>query len=231
MNNCFIVNFGLWQEKLVFLAKFLARLSKALFTYPEEQLQSNIFERNSWKFEQFRITFEVFGTIAENLFQGWKNSNRCPGNRFWEKKHFQKRRIRYFIQFWAIFLILAKSFTRFAKAAIYVSVEVSGEKILEVYIIFHTFFGLWSKKRLVGTIFHGLSQLQSARPEAFFEEKSFSFKKKSYICSSVLEFEQFFCRLTKKVGVSKKQPINTEKTIRRKKLWKSWFFESFSDFE
>ena len=95
-----------------------------------------------------------------------------------KKKHFQKRRIRYFIQFWAIFLILAKSFTRFAKAAIYVSVEVSGEKILEVYKIFHTFFGLWSKKRLVGTIFLGLSQLQSARPEAFFEEKSFSFKKK-----------------------------------------------------
>ena len=92
MNNCFIVIFGLWQEKLVFLAKFLARLSKALFTYPEEHLQSNIFERNSWKFEQFRITFEVFGTIAENLFQGWKNSNRCPGNRFWEKKTFSKEK-------------------------------------------------------------------------------------------------------------------------------------------
>ena len=139
------------------------------------------------------------------------------GEPFLEKKHCQKRKLRYFIQFLAFFLNLAKSFARFAKPAIYVSVEVFGEKIFEIYINFHTFFGLWSKKLLVGTNFHGLSQLQSARPEAFFEEKSFSFKK-SYICSSVLEFEQFFCRSTKKVGVSEKQPFNTEKTIRRKKL-------------
>ena len=100
------------------------------------------------------------------------------GEPFLGKKHFQKRKIRYFIQVWAIFLIRAISFARFAKAAIYVSVEVFGEKIFEVYIIFHTFFGFWSKKQLVGTIFHGLSQLQSARPDAFFEEKSFFFKKK-----------------------------------------------------
>ena len=92
---------------------------------------------------------------------------------FLEKKHFQKRKLRYFLQFWAIFLILAKSFAGFAKPAIYVSVEVFGENIFEIYIIFHTFFGLWSEKLLVGTNFHGLSQLQSSRPEAFFEEKFF----------------------------------------------------------
>ena len=75
--------------------KFLAGLSKLLSTCTKEPLKSNISERKSWKLQDFRIVFEVFGTMAEKFYQGWQNSNRCPLEQYM-KFFFQKRDIRYF---------------------------------------------------------------------------------------------------------------------------------------
>ena len=118
LNNWFFVFFGLRKEKnCIFTGKFLAVLSKLLSTFPEEHLRSKISERRSWKLKDFWIIFEVLGTMAENLFQAWQNSNRCPREQFMEI-FFQKRKIRYFLRFWSFFLLLAKNFATLAKPAI-----------------------------------------------------------------------------------------------------------------
>ena len=72
----------LTRKTCVFAGKFLAVLSKILSTCPVEHLQSNNSEWKSWRLEDFRICFEIFGTMAANLFRGRQNSNRCPREKF-----------------------------------------------------------------------------------------------------------------------------------------------------
>ena len=100
-----------------FTGKFLAVLSKLLSTCLEEPLKSNIYGKKSWKLQDLRIIFEVYGTMAEKLFQGWRSTNRCPREHF-TNFFFQKRDIRYFFRFRATSLLLAKTFAIFAKPAI-----------------------------------------------------------------------------------------------------------------
>ena len=113
----FRFSWNLTRKTCSFTAKFLAALSNILSTCPEEPLKSNISERKSWKLQDFRLIFEVFGTMAEIFFQGWQSTNRCPREHFM-KTFFQKRDFRYFFRFWAIFLLLAKTFAWFAIPAI-----------------------------------------------------------------------------------------------------------------
>ena len=113
----FRFSWTLTRKTCSFTGKFLAVLSKLVSTCPEEPLKSNISERKSWKLQDFRIFFEVFGTMAEKFYQGWQNSIRCPLEQY-IKIFFQKRDIRYFSRFWAISFLLAKIFARFAKPAI-----------------------------------------------------------------------------------------------------------------
>ena len=164
----------LTREACIFTGKFLAGLSKLLSTYPEEHLQSNISERKSRKFEDFRIFFKTFGWMAKNIFQGWKTSNRRPGEPFMGKL-FSKEKKSLIFSFLCEFLLLAKKFSRFAKPAIYVLMEVFVEKhFLKSFSIFSNFshfFGVWSNKPLVGKYLSGLSQLQSALLEALFVDE------------------------------------------------------------
>ena len=157
------------KKTCVFTGKFLAMLSKLLFTCPEENLQSNISERKSWKLQDFRIIFEVFGTMAEKFFRVGKTAKDVQGNSLW-KKFFKNGKNRFF-PILSVFLLLAKTFARFAKPAIWLCVEIMGRNIFSIMYNLSHFSGLWSKKRLVGKFFHELSQPQSARPEAFFEKK------------------------------------------------------------
>ena len=60
----------LTRKACVFAGKFLAGLSKILWTCPVEHLQINISEWKSWKLEDFRIIFEVFGTMPKKKFSG-----------------------------------------------------------------------------------------------------------------------------------------------------------------
>ena len=113
----FRFSWTLTRKSCSFTGEILAVLSKLLSTCPKETLKSNISERKSWKLQDFRLIFEVFGTMAEIFFQGWQSTNRCPREHFCEN-FFPKRDIRYFFRFWAIFLLLAKTFAWFAKPAI-----------------------------------------------------------------------------------------------------------------
>ena len=86
----FRFSWTLTRKTCSFTGKFFAGLSKLLSTCPKEPLKSNISERKSWKLQDFRIIFEVFGTMAEKFYRGWQNSNRCVRwNNIW--KFFFKR--------------------------------------------------------------------------------------------------------------------------------------------
>ena len=97
-----------------------------------EHLPSNISEWKSWKFEVFRIIFEVFGAMAENFFRVGKTAIDVRGNSLW--KIFSKEKISLFFPIVMECLLPAKIFARVAKPAIYVSVEVFGEKQFLKYI-------------------------------------------------------------------------------------------------
>ena len=86
----------------IFNGKFFAGLSNLLFTCPEDYLQSNVSERKSWKLKDFWLNFEVFGTMAENLFQGCQNSKRCSGKNLL-KNVFKRENFIIFFRFWVVF--------------------------------------------------------------------------------------------------------------------------------
>ena len=214
----------LTRKTCVFAVKFLAGLSKTLSTCPVEHLQSKFFEWKSWKLGDFRKIFEAFGTRMEKLFQGWQNSNRCPREQFM-KTFFQKRKIRSFFRFCAIVYFQQNFLPEFRKPQSMYPWEFLGKNTFwNIYIIFHTFFGLWSKKRLVGKkfFFPGCHNC-NPRIQRHFLRKS-SFFEKKFVCSSVLVFEQLILSTDKKlVRVSKKQPTNTEKSWRKKFVEKMFF--------
>ena len=128
----------LTRKTCVFAGKFLAVLSKILSTCLVEHLQSKISECKSWKLEYFWIIFEVFGTMAEHLFQGWQNSKRCPREQFM-KKFFQKGRIRCFFRFSANVYFQRKFLPELWNPQSTSPWKFSGKNtFFEIYIIFHT---------------------------------------------------------------------------------------------
>ena len=111
---------------------------------------------------------------------------------------FQKRKIRSFFPIVSECLLPAKNFARVAKTAICVSVEVFGEKtFFEIYIIFHTFFGLWSIKRLVGKkIFSRVVTTAIRASRDIFLEKVLLSKKVLFV-HLFWSLRNFSCLLTK----------------------------------
>ena len=168
----------LTRKTCVFAGKFMAGLSKLLLTCPVEHLQSNISEWKSWKLGDFWIIFEIFGTISENLFRGWQNSNRCPREKFMEF-FFQKRKIRYFFRFWANVYFQRKFLPELRNPQSTSPWKFSGKKIFwNVYNLSH-FYGLWSNKRLVGKKkFSRVVAIAIRASRDIFWEKVIFFKKK-----------------------------------------------------
>ena len=73
-----------------------------------------------------------------------------------------------------------------------------GKTIFEIYIIFHTFFGLWSIKRLVGKkIFSRVVTTAIRASRDFFWEKVLFFKKKVLFVHLFWSLSNFACILTK----------------------------------
>ena len=83
------------KKTCVFTGKFLAMLSKLLSTCPEENLQGNISQRKFRKLQDFRIIFEVFGTMAEKIFRVGNTAKHVQGNSLW-KKFFKSWKIGFF---------------------------------------------------------------------------------------------------------------------------------------
>ena len=102
--NCWTIGFWSFldfeKKNLGFCRKVFGRVAKNTMTCPVEHLQSKFSEWKSWKLEDFRKIFEVFGTRMEKLFQDWQNSNRCPREQFM-KTFFPREKFALFFRFWA----------------------------------------------------------------------------------------------------------------------------------
>ena len=184
------------KKNLCFCRKVFGRVVKKLSTCPVEHIQINISESKSWELEDFWIIFEVLGTMAENLFQGWQNSNRCPREQFM-KFFFQKRKIRYFFRFWANVYFQRKLSPELRNPQSMFPWKFLGKTIFEKYIISHTFFGLWSKKRLVGKkIFSQVVTTAIRTFRGIFREKLIFFKKNLFV-HLFWSLSNFSCLLTK----------------------------------
>ena len=187
----------LTRKTCVFAVKFLAGLSKILSTCPVEHLQSKFFEWKSWKLGDFRKIFEAFGTRMEKLFQGWQNSNRCPREQFM-KTFFQKRKIRSFFRFCAIVYFQQNFLPEFRKPQSMYPWEFLGKNTFwNIYIIFHTFFGLWSKKRLVGKKFFSRDVTTAIRASKDIFWEKVVFLKKILFVHLFWCLSNFSCLLTK----------------------------------
>ena len=128
----------LTRKTCVFAGKFLAGLSKILSTCPVEHLQIKFSEWKSWKLEDFRKIFEVFGTMAEKFSRVGKTAIDVRGYSLW--KFFSKEKTSLFFPIVSECLLPSKVFARAAETAIYVSVEVFGEKQFLKYIYSFTLF-------------------------------------------------------------------------------------------
>ena len=232
LNNCFFVFLDFDKKILWFCRKVFGRVVDNTFNVSTGTLTEQFFRMEVLETRGFSKNFWSFRDNGGKVFQTWQNSNRCPREQFM-KNFFQKRKIRSFFRFCAIVYFQRNFLPELRNPQSMYPWEFSRKTIFEIYIyiIFHTFFGLWSKKRLVGKkiFFPGMSQLQSARPETFSEKKIFS--KKSFVCSSVLEFEQFFLYTDKKQSGCQRNNLLIQKTVGGKNLWKKCFFKSFSDFQ
>ena len=218
----------LTRKTCIFTGKFLAGLSKLLFTCPVKHLRSNISERKSWKLGDFWMIFEVSGTMAENVFQVWQNSNRCPaGTVYWKTVSKEKNSIVF--RFRATFYFERKKSARFAEPAIYVSVEAFGDFFLKFHKSFTLLWNFFQKPISWEIIFRVVTTAMRVYRGIFWGKKRYL--KQSYFCSSVLKFEQFFCLLTKKSGCQRNSLL-LQKKNGGKRLYKNCFlFKSNSDFE
>ena len=127
----------LTRKTCFFTGRFLSRLSKLLSTCPEEHFQINISERKFWKIQDFRIIFEVFGTMAENIFRVGKTAKDVQGNSP-RKKFFKKRKFRFFPILNA-FLTSGEKLCQICENR-NLSMRGSswGKSFFQIYIIFHT---------------------------------------------------------------------------------------------
>ena len=140
----------LTRKTCVFAGKFLAGLSKKLWTCPVEHLQSKFSEWKSWKLEGFRKNFWKFRSNRGKVFHTWQNSNRCPREQFMKNFFFKREKFALFSNSVRIFTSSEKFCQSCETRNLCIHGNFWGKTIFEISIFFHTFFGLWSKKRLVG---------------------------------------------------------------------------------
>ena len=236
LNNWFFVFFGLSQEKPVFTRKtcvfsgtFFGRVVKTTIYVSRGTLSEHLFWKEVLKTSGLSDNFWSFRDNGGKIFQGWQNKKRCPGEQP-KEKFFEKRIFRFFSNSEQFSYLWRKTLPDLRNSQSTYTWKFLGKNIFWNLFNLPHLFGLWSKKRSVGKFIHELSQLQSARPEAFFDLKNF-FSKKSYICSSVLEFEQFFLSFDKKKSGCQRNNLPIQKFNWRKEFVEKSFFKSSSDFQ
>ena len=125
------------RKTCVFTGTFLAGLSKLLSTCPEENFQSTISEMKSWKLQDFRIIFEVFGTMAEKFFRVGKRVKDVQGNSL-KKKFFIKKKFAFF-PIPSDFLTSGEKLCQICETRnLRMPWSKWGKSFSQIYIIFHT---------------------------------------------------------------------------------------------
>ena len=121
------------KKNLYFYTKVFGRVVKTTFYVSRGTLSEQTFWKEVLKTSGLSDNFWSFRDNGGKHFQGWRSSKRCPGEQPKEKV-FLKRESFDFLRFWAIFLLLAKYFARFAKPAIWECHEVIGGNHFFKYI-------------------------------------------------------------------------------------------------
>ena len=204
----------LTRKTCVFAGKFLAGLSKILLTCPMEHLRRNISERKSWKLKDFWKIFEVFGTIADNIFKGWQHSIKCPRERFMEIFLNQKKSL-FFFQFWAIVYFQRNFLPQLRNPQSTYPWKFLGKKSFEIYVIFHTSLDFDPKNAWSVIFFPGCHNC-NPRVLRHFLRKIFFFFKKIIFVHPFWSLSKLVCFLAKKCQGVTKQPNNTEENWRIK---------------
>ena len=193
-----------------FTGKFLAGLSKLLSTCPEEPLKSNLFEKKSWKLQDFRIIFEVFGTMVEKLFQGCQNTNRSPREQFM-KTFFSKEKHSLFFPILSNFFPSSEKFRQICETRnLGIRGSFLGKNIFEIYIFFHTSLKFDPKNAWSVNFFPVCLNCNPSVQRHFLRKSNFLLKEVVF-AQLFWSSSNFVCFLTEKVRVSRKQPTNTEK--------------------
>ena len=210
------------KKNLCFCSKVFGRVVQNTFDVSSGTLTEQIFRMEVLETRGFSKNFWSFRDKGGKIFQTWQNSNRCPREQFM-KNFFQKRKIRSFFRFWA------NVYFQRNPQSVY-PWKFLGKTIFEIYIIFHIFFGLWSKKRLVGKRIFSLVVTTAIRAsrDIFWEEDFY--KKKDCLFIRFGFWAIFLVYWQKTVRVSEKQPTNTEKSWTKKMVEKLFFFQNIFGF-
>ena len=228
LNNLFFVFFGFWQENPVILQESfwqgcqknfrLVQWNTYRATFPDGSLENSRFFGSILKFSgQWWKTFFSVGKTAIDIH----------GNSLW--KLFSKEKNSLFFSDCERMFTSSENFCQSCETRnLCIRGSFWGKTVFEIYTIFQTFFGLWSKKRLVGKIFFSQVVTTAIRTSSgIFWEKINFFLKTVLFVHLFWSLSNFFCLLTKKVRVSKKQPTNTEKSWRKKNCGKIVFSNHF----
>ena len=231
LNNLFFVFFGFWQEKPVILQEsFWQGCPKYFRRVQWNTYRANFSNGSLGNSGIFEKILKFSGQWRKN-FQTWQNNNRCPREQFM-KTFFQKRKIRSFFSDFEPMFTSSEIFRQSCETRnLCIRGSFWGKTIFEIYIIFHTFFGLWSKKRLVGKkIFSQVVTTAIRTSRGIFWEKVIFLKKKFclFICFGV--WATFLVCWQKKSGCQRNNLL-IQKKVGGKNLWKNCFFKSFSDLE
>ena len=142
----------LTRKTCVFAGKFFGRVVKKIFDVSNGTFIEQIFRIEISKTRGLSKNFEIVGTMMEKRFQVWQNSNRCPREQFM-KTFFSQEKSSLFSDSEPMFTSSEIFCQSCETRNLCIRGSFWGKTIFEIYIIFHTFFGLWSKKRLVGKRF------------------------------------------------------------------------------
>ena len=224
MNNWFFVFFGFWQEKPVFLQECFKQGCQNCFwrvqwntyraTFPNESLENSRIVGYFLKFSaQWR----------KNFFRVGKTAIDVSGNILWIF-FFKREKFAIFFRFWATVYFQRKILPELRSPQSMSPWKFSGKNIFwNVYNLSH-FSGLWSKKRLVGKKIFSRFVTTAIRASRYIIWEKVIFLKKSVICPSVLEFEQFFLSIDKKQSGFQTNNLLIQKNVGWKKMWKIFSF-------
>ena len=216
---------------MCFCRKVFGRVVKKTFNVSSGTLTEQDFRMQVLKTRVFLDNFWSFRDNGGTLFSGLAKQQKISAGTVYEK-NFWKEKNSLFFPIQSECLLPAKIFAWVAKPAIYVSVEVFGEKHFLKFVKSLTLLRTVIQKTFSRKekFFPGCHNC-NPRVQRHFLRKSIFFKKKCYLsfCFGVWAF--FLVYWQKIVRVSKKQPANTEKSWMKKNVEKFFFFKSFSDFE
>ena len=199
-NNCWTIGFSSFldfdKKNLCFCRKVFGRVVKNTFGVSSGTLTDQIFRMEVLKTRGVSKIFWSFRDNGGKIFQGWQNSNRCPREQFM-KIFFKREKFALFFRLWANVYLQRKFLPDLRNPqSMYRWKFLGKNSFWNIYNCSH-FFGLWSKKRLVGKKFFSrvVTTAIRASRDIFWEKVLFT--KKILFVHLFWSLSTFSCLLTK----------------------------------